>query len=1015
MARRLAPPGAVQGQRTVQAMPGGHGSASGDARPDIHAHAAAAAVFGLEGEQLARFERGAEQRRAHFVQHAEGLYIDALDSVSVVERMEALRRIIAVFEPDPRATTDDALLELQARTVNAVVESLGQEDMPMAQALCLRALLALYPTPPVVEPPARNDAKDKAKKFTPAQKRAPVGRRKAAATAKEPETLHPKIVERTTDPLLSTVLEQALKATSRGAAWYVRMWALQLVSKLAPWTIIVGLAARKEEPNAQSVVEGLAKLIDDECDDNIRYCLVQTVFKMQVFAHVPPKLRNQTMIALSDRMLADPCIKIRTLILQQLGPIVNTDKYTSQAGDKESLAAFLCIFNDESPSLRCLAVDTIKNIFPKKDDQFILNQVAEQIRDTKKSAFTRRRLSAAKSILPPLSKEIPPEWCAVSKDQTVPVSAKSTDAQKESPPPAVRGNEGRELAVLVLAALASQGNKQVIHDTVKWLEDDDHYVRLAAAKVLGQIAPDDPNVVTLIVKVIEGVSAEEKKRQARAQAQQQAKGNRTQRGTAQKTSAEQPQSAAEKEREWIKIMAGVYALQMVVGDGPGRQQLLKEFVRLFSHYDSTVRHAVVAIANAIFLEADGKDTDVTRGISDAIRAALPLLKHEEWGAREVALQMIGSLAQGYEKEWLEPILECLSDNSWPVRHEAAMATIKVLHGCSDPAKFKGLIKLAAPARLHGQQLDGADGLLQCSGEDFVLALDVLRVLSEGNDDLRRMLGGMLKAALCLAPGAVTCPGDVCEGTWLLQQPVSHGVAILLESRQAQHDAIARSCAEVAQLKETDSGDIFSKSLSKFRKVAEAETIPHLLDPSELMDFTSETPNKTEGADLSQSAVTPLRSDDPQVFSKESPSESPSLDTAPIMHSPDSAPCAHRMSSLGDNSISETHSPAIEDLPEPTQKAARPADNGAGETRGESEREEASSSRGCEVSQTSISHQNEDALAERPAGEALPPDTAVARAHSGTTCNDEERVLTATQQSLAGLPIMPSPRLPVRRR
>ena len=53
--------------------------------------------------------------------------------------------------------------------------------------------------------------------------------------------------------------------------------------------------------------------------------------------------------------------------------------------------------------------------------------------------------------------------------------------------------------------------------------------------------------------------------------------------------------------------------------------------------------------------------------------------------------------------------------------------------------------------------------------------------------------------------------------------------------------------------------------------------------------------------------------------------------------------------------------------------------------------------------------------ERPAGEALPPDTAVARAHSGTTCNDEERVLTATQQSLAGLPIMPSPRLPVRRR
>ena len=53
---------------------------------------------------------------------------------------------------------------------------------------------------------------------------------------------------------------------------------------------------------------------------------------------------------------------------------------------------------------------------------------------------------------------------------------------------------------------------QVIHDTVKLLGDDDHFVRLAAARVLAHIAPDDAAVVTMIIKFIEGVSAEERKK-----------------------------------------------------------------------------------------------------------------------------------------------------------------------------------------------------------------------------------------------------------------------------------------------------------------------------------------------------------------------------------------------------------------------------------------------------------------------------------------------------------------------
>jgi hypothetical protein len=972
------------------------GAASTSAKPDLHAHAAAAAIFGLCDEQRARFERGVEKRRAHFLQHAEGLYIDALDSVSVVERMEALQRIIAVFEPDPRATTDETLIELQVKTVNAVVETLGQEDMPRAQALALRALIALYPTPSAVEPPAKIDSKDKNKKFTPAPKRAPGGRKKSAATSKEPEPTHPAIVERTTEPLLSRVLDQALKAASKDAAWYVQIWALRLVAKLAPWTIIVGLAARKEEPNAESIFGDLAKLIDNECDDRVRFCLIQALFKTQAFAHIQPKLRNQTMISLSDRMLVDPCINIRTLILQELGPMVNTDKYTSQAGDKESLATILCMLNDESPTLRCLAAETIKKIFPKKDDQFILNQVLEQIRDMKKDTFTRRRLSVAKSILPALKKEIPSEWCPVSNDQTKPASAKSIDAQAGKSSLERHGNEGRELAVLLLAPLTSPGNKQVIHDTVKLLTDDDHFVRLAAAKVLGQIAPDDPNAVTLIVNAIEGVSAQDKKKQARALAQAQQQGTgRNLRGTAQKPSTEQPQE--EKERNWIKIMAGVYALQMVVGDGAGRQQLLKEIVRLYPHDDSTVRHAVVAITNATRLEVDVKGTDVARWVSDAIRATLPLLKHEAWGAREVALQVITSLAQGYEKEWVEPILECLSDSSWPVRHEAVMATIKVLQGCSDPAKFKGLIKVAAPARVHGQQLNGQDGLLQCSGEDFVLALDALRVLSEGDNHLRQTLGGMLKSGLHIAPGAVTCPGDVCEGTWLLEQPVSHGVAILLENRLAQSADIERSCVEVAELKRADSGDIFFKSMRKFAKAAEAEIIPDLLNSNELIDFTSETPNQC------RSAFAPM----PVCTLEDS-----RLDAPAIMQSPDSTRCTLPESSLKENNaqISEVHTAGSENGTAQAQKTVRLADPGERDRQGDRERERESLSTGTEGSHTSAQHQNGDALAETSAGEAVAPDTAVARENS----NDTKREICASpaSQPLAGLPIIPSPRIPV---
>ena len=184
----------ARGQSVAQAQHPEGREPSAAAPP--HAATTAAYLHGLDSEAAARFERGKAKRRALFLQYAETEYIDALDSVSVVERMEALQKITAVFEPDPEATTDDTMLGLQEKAITATLELLVQEDMPRAQALGFRALLALYPAPPKVPAPPKKDPKEKPKsKFAAAPKRAPPGRRSGAKAAGDAKSTHPKILE----------------------------------------------------------------------------------------------------------------------------------------------------------------------------------------------------------------------------------------------------------------------------------------------------------------------------------------------------------------------------------------------------------------------------------------------------------------------------------------------------------------------------------------------------------------------------------------------------------------------------------------------------------------------------------------------------------------------------------------------------------------------------------------------------------------------------------------------------
>jgi len=290
---------------------------------------------------------------------------------------------------------------------------------------------------------------------------------------------------------------------------------------------------------------------------------------------------------------------------------------------------------------------------------------------------------------------------------------------------------------------------------------------------------------------------------------------------------EQSEEPSEKGRECLPLLAGVYALQLLVGQGPGRDQLLKELPRLFPHYDAAVRQAVVETMQITCLyghdTALGKDSE---GVRLALRVALPLLKAESWEAREVALQVVAGSAEASEKECIAPLVAALADSSWIVRHEAVVSIIQFYETCTDPEAFRPLIKAAAWSEPIGQRLDGPDGLLKRhEGEPFALALDALRVISERDDHLRGTIVGMLKAEVRLMPGVVQCPQGICKGAWLLQQPVSAGVAILLESKKAQRDAFRRAYSEIASFKLPDSGDIFSKAFRKFQLAADAETFP----------------------------------------------------------------------------------------------------------------------------------------------------------------------------------------------
>ena len=54
----------------------------------------------------------------------------------------------------------------------------------------------------------------------------------------------------------------------------------------------------------------------------VRYALVETIFKMQVFDYLMPKQRASLMVTLTDRMMVDPALRIRILLMRGLGPLV---------------------------------------------------------------------------------------------------------------------------------------------------------------------------------------------------------------------------------------------------------------------------------------------------------------------------------------------------------------------------------------------------------------------------------------------------------------------------------------------------------------------------------------------------------------------------------------------------------------------------------------------------------------------------------------------------------------------
>ena len=156
-----------------------------------------------------------------------------------------------------------------------------------------------------------------------------------------------------------------------------------------------------------------------------------------------------------------------------------------------------------------------------------------------------------------------------------------------------------------------------------------------------------------------------------------------------------------------------------------------------------------------------------------------------------------------------------------MRHEAVLAVTKVfaLYKGTDLAVWMPLIRAAAPAQLHGLSTDAINHLVkQSAGEAFALALDSLRVLSEGDESLRGMLGGMLTEALSISSPSPR-PDGACQGEGLLRQAVSDNVGILLHSHRKQALAEEQVRSHVSHLKHGPGGDIFEKSLAKFQAAA----------------------------------------------------------------------------------------------------------------------------------------------------------------------------------------------------
>ena len=149
----------------------------------------------------------------------------------------------------------------------------------------------------------------------------------------------------------------------------------------------------------------------------------------------------------------------------------------------------------------------------------------------------------------------------------------------------------------------------------------------------------------------------------------------------------------------------------------------------------------------------------------------------------------------------------------------AVTKVFALYKGTDHAVWMPLIRAAAPAQLHGLSTDALNHLVkQSAGEPFALALDSLRVLSEGDESLRERLGGMLTEALGISSPSPR-PDGTCQGEGLLRQAVSDNVGILLHSHRKQALAEEQVRSHVSHLKHGPGGDIFEKSLAKFQAAA----------------------------------------------------------------------------------------------------------------------------------------------------------------------------------------------------